>query len=124
MYCLLQTSYHGLNVESYLTSQNLTATHITYMYWHNQLFKTIKSRYYFLTIHDKCETILSIIVLKSFFREFIVSSYSTFSSKGLQRYSLKKDCEKRLDLQTGLIIYRASRAPSRCWWKVWLIASP
>ena len=47
-------------------------------------------------MHDKCETILFIIVLKSFFREFIVSSYSTFSSKGLQRYSLKKDCEKKV----------------------------
>ena len=45
-------------------------------------------------MHDKCETILFIIVLKSFFREFIVSSYSTFF--WLQRYSLKKDCEKKV----------------------------
>ena len=106
MYCLLQTtsSYNGLNVENYLTNQNLTATHIRYMYGTISFLKTSHDTT-FLTIHDKCKTILSIIVLKSFFREFIVSSYSTFSSKGLQRYSLKKDCEKRLDLQTGLIIY-------------------
>ena len=102
MFCLQQkiSSYHGLNVENCLTNQNLTAIHMRYMYWHNQPFKISNILFWPCvinvnhTVHDCVQVILP-----------GVYSVVRFFSKGLQRYSLKKDCEKRLDLQTGFIIY-------------------
>ena len=90
--CIVYYKQHGLNVENCLTNQNLNLQLFTCDIYIGTI-SLLKCQGTFLAMCNKCETILFMIVFKSFFQEFIVSRY-VFSVKDCKDIVLRKIVKK------------------------------